>query len=171
MRPYAVFDTSKPDLLSGWPGRCGAREAEDTCRPPVASSRPVSQRAPHADGVCNSPGWARGPPGPRDVAPSRLQVWSRPPLPPCPWHSGPYMNDGDPRTKASVPATTAQHASVEAADVVIAGAAHDELSPTMLGKMLVTAGRSIADEDDLLTLCSGSPGLPRRSSTAPTAPG
>jgi transcriptional regulator with GAF, ATPase, and Fis domain len=62
------------------------------------------------------------------------------------------MNDGDPRTKASVPATTAQHASVEAADVVIAGAAHDELSPTMLGKMLVTAGRSIADEDDLLTL-------------------
>jgi hypothetical protein len=40
----------------------------------------------------------------------------------------------------------------EAADVVIADAAQHKLIPIMLGQMLVTAGRSIADEDDLLTV-------------------
>lgn len=63
------------------------------------------------------------------------------------------MEHRDPRTDQSLPAAAVDDASVaEAADVVIAGAAQDKLTPTMLGQMLVTAGRSIADEDDLLTL-------------------
>ncbi|WP_197383612.1 GAF and ANTAR domain-containing protein [Mycolicibacterium mengxianglii] len=63
------------------------------------------------------------------------------------------MDHGDPRTDNSVVAAAAGDASAgEAADVVIAGAVQDKLSPTMLGQMLVTAGRSINDEDDLLTL-------------------
>jgi transcriptional regulator with GAF, ATPase, and Fis domain len=63
------------------------------------------------------------------------------------------MDHRDPRTDDSLPAAAAGDAGVvEAADVVIAGAARAELTPTMLGQMLVTAGRTIADEDDLLTL-------------------
>ena len=62
------------------------------------------------------------------------------------------MEHRDPRTDESLPATAVGDAAIEAADVVIAGAARDELTPTMLGQMLVTAGRTIADEDDLLTL-------------------
>jgi transcriptional regulator with GAF, ATPase, and Fis domain len=62
------------------------------------------------------------------------------------------MEHRDPRTDDSIATSAAEDASVEAADVVIAGAARDELTPTMLGQLLVTAGRTIADEDDLLTL-------------------
>jgi transcriptional regulator with GAF, ATPase, and Fis domain len=63
------------------------------------------------------------------------------------------MDHSDRRTDNSVAAASADDGSVvEAADVVIAGAAENKLTPTMLGQMLVTAGRSIADEDDLLTL-------------------
>jgi hypothetical protein len=39
---------------------------------------------------------------------------------------------------------------VDAADVVITGAARNDISATMLGEMLVAAGRSVADEDDML---------------------
>ena len=62
---------------------------------------------------------------------------------------------GDPRSDQSLAAVAAADddaSVVQAADVVIAGAAQDKPTPTMLGQMLVTAGRSIADEDDLLTL-------------------
>jgi GAF domain-containing protein len=60
--------------------------------------------------------------------------------------------DGDPRTDGSIPAASAEDAQVPSdADIVIAGV-RQGLSPTALGAMLVTAGRSIADEDDLLTL-------------------
>lgn len=62
------------------------------------------------------------------------------------------MDDGDPRTDESVPAAAPDGSSAEAADIAIAAAADDKLSPTMLGTMLVSAGRSITDEDDLLTL-------------------
>ena len=66
------------------------------------------------------------------------------------------MNHGDPGTDASPTAVAAASADdagvVAAAEVVIAGAAEGKLSPTMLGRMLVTAGRSIVDENDLLTL-------------------
>jgi GAF domain-containing protein len=63
------------------------------------------------------------------------------------------MDHGDPRVDTSLPAAATDDAGVvEAADVVIDAASRNQLSPTMLGQMLVSAGRSIGDEDDLLTL-------------------
>ncbi|MDT5011274.1 MAG: hypothetical protein QOH57_2891 [Mycobacterium sp.] len=58
----------------------------------------------------------------------------------------------DPATELSIPAAGASTGGDIAADVVIAAAAENKLSPTMLATMLVSAGRSITDEDDLLTM-------------------
>jgi transcriptional regulator with GAF, ATPase, and Fis domain len=58
----------------------------------------------------------------------------------------------DPRTDVSLPAAASVQDSEEAADLVIQAAADDRITPTMLGRMLVSASRSIDDEDDLLTL-------------------
>ena len=62
------------------------------------------------------------------------------------------MDDGDPRTDESVLAAVPDDTSAEAADIAIEAAADGKLSPSMLGTMLVSAGRSVTDEDDLLTL-------------------
>jgi transcriptional regulator with GAF, ATPase, and Fis domain len=62
------------------------------------------------------------------------------------------MDDGDPRTDESVLAAAPDDTSAEAADTAIEAAADGKLSPSMLGTMLVSAGRSVTDEDDLLTL-------------------
>ena len=62
------------------------------------------------------------------------------------------MDDGDPRTDESVLAAAPDDTSAEAADIAIEAAADGKLSPSMLGTMLVSAGRSVTDEDDLLTL-------------------
>jgi transcriptional regulator with GAF, ATPase, and Fis domain len=51
-----------------------------------------------------------------------------------------------------LPAAASVQDSEEAADLVIQAAADDRITPTMLGRMLVSASRSIDDEDDLLTL-------------------
>ena len=58
----------------------------------------------------------------------------------------------DRRTDASLPAAASAQDSEEAADLVIQAAADNRITPTMLGRMLISASRSIADEDDLLTL-------------------
>lgn len=42
--------------------------------------------------------------------------------------------------------------SAVVADLVIAAAAEERITPTVLGRMLVSAGRSITDEDDLLSV-------------------
>jgi transcriptional regulator with GAF, ATPase, and Fis domain len=62
------------------------------------------------------------------------------------------MAHRDPRTDASLPAAASAQDSEEAAELVIQAAADDKITPAMLGRMLVSASRSIEDEDDLLTL-------------------
>jgi len=62
------------------------------------------------------------------------------------------MAHRDPRTDASLPAAASAQDSEEAAELVIQAAADDRMTPAMLGRMLVSATRSIEDEDDLLTL-------------------
>jgi transcriptional regulator with GAF, ATPase, and Fis domain len=59
----------------------------------------------------------------------------------------------DPRTADSLPAATAPPKDATAAsNLVIAAAANETITGSMLGKMLVSANRSVEDEDDLLTL-------------------
>jgi GAF domain-containing protein len=58
----------------------------------------------------------------------------------------------DPRVDESLPAETAEPDQATASDVAIAAAAERMISPTTLASMLVAAGRSIVDEDDLLNL-------------------
>lgn len=63
------------------------------------------------------------------------------------------MEQLDPRVADSLPtATTTEAYRDEAADVLIAAAAKGQMSPAVVGDMLVSAGRSIVDEDDLLAL-------------------
>ena len=62
------------------------------------------------------------------------------------------MAHRDSRTDASLPAAASAQDSEEAAELVIQAAADDRMTPAMLGRMLVSATRSIEDEDDLLTL-------------------
>ncbi|MCW2688111.1 MAG: hypothetical protein JWR37_3001 [Mycobacterium sp.] len=61
-------------------------------------------------------------------------------------------HDNDERTDESISADTADQPSEEAGDAAIAAAAVDQVTPTALGEMLVSAGRSITDEYDLLSL-------------------
>lgn len=58
----------------------------------------------------------------------------------------------DRRTDDSLPAAASAQDSEQAATLVVQAAADNRITPTMLGQMLVNASRSIADEDDLLTL-------------------
>lgn len=63
------------------------------------------------------------------------------------------MMSADPRTDDSLPAQAADHDAGETADLVVAAAAGDEqMSATELGRMLVSVGQSVADEDELLSL-------------------
>lgn len=63
------------------------------------------------------------------------------------------MEQSDPRVADSLPsATTTEAERDDAADVLITAAAKGQISPALVGDMLVSAGRSIADEDDLLAL-------------------
>jgi GAF domain-containing protein len=61
-------------------------------------------------------------------------------------------DSSDARVEDSVPAHSGEGDASSAAQVVIEAAAERRISPTMLGQMLVSAGRSILDEDDLLTV-------------------
>jgi transcriptional regulator with GAF, ATPase, and Fis domain len=59
----------------------------------------------------------------------------------------------DSSVEDSLPAAPAEGSDAEVvADVVIEAAAENKISPATLARMLVSAGRSITDEDDLLTL-------------------
>lgn len=63
------------------------------------------------------------------------------------------MDVNDSSIEDSLPAAAADGSDAEVvADVVTEAAAENEISPATLGRMLVSAGRSITDEDDLLTL-------------------
>ena len=64
------------------------------------------------------------------------------------------MDDGgDPRTEDSLPAAAApEDDSAVAAGLTIATAADARVSPVMLARMLVSAGNSIDDEDELLSV-------------------
>lgn len=62
------------------------------------------------------------------------------------------MAEHDPRIDVSLPASAAVEDVDAAAELVIQAAADSRITPTMLGQMLVSASRSIEDEDDLLTL-------------------
>ena len=63
------------------------------------------------------------------------------------------MDDGgDPRIEASLPAAAPEDDSAVAAGLTIAAAADARVSPVMLARMLVSAGNSIDDEDELLSV-------------------
>lgn len=63
------------------------------------------------------------------------------------------MEQPDPRTAVSLPAeSVGERDRDDAADVLITAAAKGQMSPALVGDMLVSAGRSISDEDDLLVL-------------------
>jgi GAF domain-containing protein len=62
------------------------------------------------------------------------------------------MEDEDPRVDKSILALPPDEASEEAADLVIAAAEARHMTPSELGKLLVSVGRSVTDEGDLLNL-------------------
>jgi transcriptional regulator with GAF, ATPase, and Fis domain len=64
------------------------------------------------------------------------------------------MDDqSDPRVEDSLPTEVLDASETEqAAEIVVDAAIRKTISPAALGRMLVDAGRSIADENDLLTL-------------------
>src|SRR5690242_4267253 len=63
------------------------------------------------------------------------------------------MTHSDPRTDDSLPATTAVPDAGEAADLVVAAAAGAwHVSATELGRRLLAVSRTVADEDELLSL-------------------
>jgi GAF domain-containing protein len=67
------------------------------------------------------------------------------------WKYG-AMEQTDSRTDESILAAPADVGTQIAAEQAIADAAANQLSSSAIGKMLISAGRTIADEDDLLTL-------------------
>jgi GAF domain-containing protein len=62
------------------------------------------------------------------------------------------MNRNEWQTDDSILAAPADEATEQAADLVIAAADEDKLTPAKLGQLLVSVGRTVSDEDDLLTL-------------------
>ncbi|NTY61841.1 GAF and ANTAR domain-containing protein [Mycolicibacterium sphagni] len=59
----------------------------------------------------------------------------------------------DPRVEDSIPTDVLDGTDTEqAAEIVVDAAIRNTMSPSALGRILVDAGRSVADEDDLLTL-------------------
>ena len=62
------------------------------------------------------------------------------------------MNHNEWQTDDSILAAPADEATEQAADLVIAAADEDKLTPAKLGQLLVSVGRTVSDEDDLLTL-------------------
>jgi transcriptional regulator with GAF, ATPase, and Fis domain len=63
------------------------------------------------------------------------------------------MDATDSQVEDSLPTAPAEGTDAEqVAEMVIEAAQENRISPATLGRMLVSAGRSIADEDDLLTL-------------------
>ena len=62
------------------------------------------------------------------------------------------MNHNKWQTDDSIWAAPADEATEQAADLVIAAADEDKLTPAKLGQLLVSVGRTVSDEDDLLTL-------------------
>jgi transcriptional regulator with GAF, ATPase, and Fis domain len=62
------------------------------------------------------------------------------------------MNHDERLTDDSILAAPADEATEQAADLVIAAAEEDKLTPAKLGQLLVSVGRTVSDEDDLLTL-------------------
>jgi transcriptional regulator with GAF, ATPase, and Fis domain len=62
------------------------------------------------------------------------------------------MNHNEWQTDDSILAAPADDATEQAADLVIAAADEDKLTPAKLGQLLVSVGRTVSDEDDLLTL-------------------
>ena len=62
------------------------------------------------------------------------------------------MNHDERQIDDSILAAPADEATEQAADLVIAAAEEDKLTPAKLGQLLVSVGRTVSDEDDLLTL-------------------
>jgi GAF domain-containing protein len=63
------------------------------------------------------------------------------------------MDVSDSRVEYSLPTVPAEGSDADAvAEVVIDAAGEDKISAATLGRMLVSAGRSVTDEDDLLTV-------------------
>jgi GAF domain len=62
------------------------------------------------------------------------------------------MNHNEWQTDDSILAAPADEATEQAADLVIAAADEDKLTPAKLGQLLVSVGRTVSDEDDVLTL-------------------
>jgi GAF domain-containing protein len=62
------------------------------------------------------------------------------------------MNHNEWQTDDSILAAPADEATEQAADLVIAAADEDRLTPAKLGQLLVSVGRTVSDEGDLLTL-------------------
>ncbi len=63
------------------------------------------------------------------------------------------MDHSDPRVEDSIPTDVLDDAATEqAAEIVVEAATRRKMSPAALAQLLVDAGRSITDEDDLLSL-------------------
>ncbi len=66
------------------------------------------------------------------------------------------MEHSDPRVENSIPAEPLDGVDAEqAAEIVIEAATRNAMSASQLASLLVDAGRSVTDEDDLLTMLQG----------------
>jgi len=62
------------------------------------------------------------------------------------------MSEDDPRTEDSLPAAAPDGSEEGVTESALLAPTEDRITPVVLGRMLVSVGRSITDEDDLLTL-------------------
>jgi GAF domain-containing protein len=62
------------------------------------------------------------------------------------------MTDTDPRVENSILADTSDEAAEAVADLVVSATETRQLTPSELGRILVSIGRSVTDEEDLLEL-------------------
>jgi GAF domain-containing protein len=73
-------------------------------------------------------------------------------------------DSSDPRVEDSIPTEVLDGTETEkAAEIVVDAAIRNTMTPAALGRMLVDAGRSVADENDLLTLLQHVAGIAQQA--------
>ncbi|GAY15547.1 ANTAR domain-containing response regulator [Mycobacterium sp. shizuoka-1] len=74
------------------------------------------------------------------------------------------MDQSDPRVEDSIPTEVLDEIDTEqAAEIVVDAAIRKTISPAELGRMLIDAGRSVTDEDDLLSLLQRVAGIAQQA--------